>query len=323
MVVFGTASGLEAVNAGTGERLWTVPLDGRVDSVGVVDDVAIADVRDGPLVAVDGLEGEPRWRTGDDDGTTRPPVIAAGTVYVGGERPVVLDAATGSVRWTGATPDGTSALGPLAVGRGRVFGVGTVDLDLAVVAAYDAGSGELLWAERLQRDASVEVGAPVVVGERLYVALGDLRAFDADDGEQLWARDVATSSGATPAVAGGRCVLREDGTRVTARDLTDGDPLWTRDLDAELATPPVVGTGAVYVVDETGSLHALGAPEGTSPTVIDDPTPDERTGGYDWVDSWAPTAGVLGAPHVVAPLVLGGLVALANRLDGAGDDDAD
>jgi outer membrane protein assembly factor BamB len=320
VVVVGGDGTLEAIDARDGDRLWADPVDGTVNAVAVVEDLVYADVADGTLAAINRLEGNVRWRYESEDALTGPPVVTGDVVYVGGSELRAVDATTGAVQWTASTTADVSAVDQLAVAAGRVFGVGTVEPDLAVVTAYDAETGERLWANRVQKDPDVGVGAPVAVGERLYVALEDLRVFDANAGEQVLASDVETVAGATPAVDGPRCYLREGRSRVTAVDVAGGKPRWTVDLGAELVAPPVVGRGVVYVVDERGAVHAAGNPEGTTRTLVE-PLPEERTFGYEWVDSWTPMAGALGAPYVLGPLVLGGLVALSSRLrdDGASE----
>lgn len=316
-VYLGHDAGVEAFALGSGEREWLHRTTGGTTTVAVGDDLVYADVEDGPLLALSAGAGTERWRVGDSDGLTRAPTVDDGTVYVGGRELVAVDAETGATHWRADPPDAASQLGTVAAVGGRVVGVGTVDAGSAVVAAYDAGDGSPLWSNTVAKTPSTADGDPVAVGGEVLAALGGLRAFDAVTGQQRWHGESETTHRATPALAGSVAVMRAGREGLRAVDLSERTELWTLSIGSTLATAPVVGLeGTVYAGDESGTLYAV---RGERREEVG-PTSTPRTFGYDWADSWAPTAGLLGAAHVAAPLVLGALVGLHERLQ---DDDED
>jgi outer membrane protein assembly factor BamB len=312
-VFLGNERGVEALDLSTGERRWSVPLDADATTVAVAGDTVYADARDGLLYALGATDGGERWRLKHGDELTVPPTVVDDTVYLGGTEVLAVDAGTGAVRWRASVPEDATDLGALAVANGRVVGTGTVDAERASLAAYDADDGGLLWAETVSKPANTRVGDAVAVGNAVFTALGGLQTHDAPSGEQQLSVAMETTHGSTPAIGQGVAYLRADGVTVRAVDLGNGGLLWSLPLSVELSTPPVVGEQTAYVRNESGTLYAIRSGAGT-------PTPDqvERTFGYDWVESWAPMAAVLGSAHVVGPLLLAGVVGLAERF-GADD----
>jgi outer membrane protein assembly factor BamB len=316
-VYLGHEAGVEALALDSGERRWLVRTPGQASTVAVAEDLLYADVEDGPLLAVEAEDGSERWRLDREDPLSRAPTVDGGVVYVGGKELLAVEAATGALRWGAPVPDETSELGTVAASGGRVFGVGNVDAERAIVAAYDADDGSQLWSNSVVKTVNTSVGDPVAVGGEVVAALGGVRSLDAATGEQRWTTELDTTHGATPAVAGAVAILRADRETLRAVDLADRSVLWSLPLDATLSTAPVVGHGRTYVGDESGTLYAVGGEElGRTATAE-----GTETFGYDWVDSWAPTAGVLGGAHVVAPLVLGGLLGVVERLGDPDDED--
>jgi outer membrane protein assembly factor BamB len=309
--------GVEALALDSGERRWVHRTAGQASTVAVAGDLLYADVEDGPLLAVRAEDGSERWRLDREDPLSRAPTVDGGVVYVGGRELVAVEAATGALRWEAPVPDDAMELGTVAVSGGRVVGVGTVDAERAVVAAYDADDGSRLWTNTVAKTPNASVGDPVTVGVAVVAALGGLRSLDAVTGEQRWMNELDTTHGATPAVAGPVAILRADRGTLRAVDLADRSVLWSLPLDATLSTAPVVGHGRTYVGDESGTLYAVGGEE----LAATSRPPSTETFGYDWVDSWGPLAGVLGAAHVLSPLVLGGLLAVADRFGGPDDED--
>jgi polyvinyl alcohol dehydrogenase (cytochrome) len=151
-----------------------------------------------------------KWAFGFPNATTARalPTVAGGRVFVGSQSGTVysLDAKTGCTVWTFQTNSGVRTgivLGPRQ-GRGDAtayFGDGR-----AVVYAADAGTGELLWAHKLEEHPSAHVtGTPTFYQNRLYVPIasgeegqggnaryecctfrGSLVALDAVTGAVVW-----------------------------------------------------------------------------------------------------------------------------------------
>jgi hypothetical protein len=131
--VYPVATVLEGLDLGTGRRLWTHPLSGRVQQPGLAaagDLVAIADA-DGTVQGLDGRTGRSQWRVGtpadcpvpDTNGPDANASLsgerAALVVQrrcVPGEKALVqgVDPATGQVRWSWPSPGDPKNQGDIA-----------------------------------------------------------------------------------------------------------------------------------------------------------------------------------------------------------------
>jgi len=136
----------------------------------------------------------------------------------------------------------TGEANPPAVADGRVA-VGSLGTDGGALAAYDADSGERLWAPR---PLGLNVSTPALVGGRGYVAAGTdglesglVAAINLATGESIW-RDEVEWYAFAPAVGGDTLVVA--GERRTANEPTDGvvraydrhsgEALWTVTVEA-------------------------------------------------------------------------------------------
>ena len=123
VVYAGGPGGLVAVDADSGDEVWSSAAGDIFSAPAVGDEVLIAQTnRD--MVAVDISTGEPRWRA-DTGGTWSTPVIADGVVYVGSNGLAfqlsihLVDVATGEQ--LGLVADLGSANAPVVITGGVVF----------------------------------------------------------------------------------------------------------------------------------------------------------------------------------------------------------
>ena len=133
-------SGVTAVDATTGQRLWRVALGAPANATGCLgwhaasaaafaNGTVYAHGSDG-LTAIDARSGKKRWTAPIGPPTdVSSPAIANGVVY---EANYAIDATTGAVLWTG--PAGSCGTSPSVVVNGRVYYV-TFD-DPAVAGSY-------------------------------------------------------------------------------------------------------------------------------------------------------------------------------------------
>ncbi len=220
---------VRAYDARSGEILWSDRLD--VDGLG---DAAVTmavkgkrlfvagyaetseDARDWMVRAYDTRTGEALWTEqfdgeGFDDDVSDRPLVVRGTVVIvsgfvttdaAGENWLVraYDTKTGALVWDDEVDDGGTggdrAKG--AAGKGsRVFVVGelTADGDRdAVIRAYRAKTGELLWDDRFDIDENGDEFNVVAVKGRRVFAAGEgggnaqamIFAYDAKSGDVLW-----------------------------------------------------------------------------------------------------------------------------------------
>ena len=109
---------------------------------------------------------------------------------------MALDARTGTTIWS-ANVDGLFGFANAAYDSGKVF---VVNFD-AVVKAFDAATGTLLWSVFLPYPTAIVSAAPIAVNGRVYVCGngefgGDLYALDETNGAVLLTMPVNNGDGA-------------------------------------------------------------------------------------------------------------------------------
>jgi outer membrane protein assembly factor BamB len=169
---------LYAVDAATGAKRWTFPTGDRVESSpSVVDGVVYVGSEDGNVYAIDAHTGAEIWAFPTVDGLVDgAPSVADGVVYIGAYGAIyALRASDGTEVWS--EPQTVNILSPPAVANGIVY-VGAMPANAAIIAAYRASTGELLWSYVLSTHYSV-LSSPAVVNGVVYVGSpdGDAYAF--------------------------------------------------------------------------------------------------------------------------------------------------
>jgi len=220
---------------------------------------------------------------------------AASTPCSDGTRVFVAHAAADTVHLTAFGLDGqflwTTKLGPFtarwgftcspAWSRGLVI-VGADNAEEGFLAAVDGETGRGVWRRRRPRAGDESYSSPVIVSasvagaasagkaagaaEPMVVMAGleRIEAHSLASGRTLWgAGGIASTTGATPAVAGDICVATSGfPTRamVAVRIDPEGGPpavLWKEDRDSEVpyVPSPIVHDGRLYVVHDDGVAH--------------------------------------------------------------------
>ena len=128
------------------------------------------------------------------------PIVIDGTVYLGDLLTNVhaVDLQTGERRWMVKVDDGVFGPSGVAVGWGKVF----ADKGGTEIAAYDAETGEELWATNLVGNGGAINIQPTVADGKVLAATsslaqpgarGTLFALDQETGEVLWSFDTIVS----------------------------------------------------------------------------------------------------------------------------------
>jgi outer membrane protein assembly factor BamB len=175
-----------ALDAATGEEIWRTEVGFATFPPPALAGGRLVFIHDDDrLLALDAGTGEEQWRGGIEHQawsvSIESGLILAMTEGVsqfeGGELHAV-DLETGEERWVFTGEDGVSSFKPPAVANGVAYLGGMI----GTLFALDLETGEVRW----QRD-EVHANSPVIVGETLYVTLGDdLHALDAAGGEDIW-----------------------------------------------------------------------------------------------------------------------------------------
>jgi outer membrane protein assembly factor BamB len=284
-----TTSALVALDAETGDEAWrarTGNLVGAMATSPIVhgDTVYVADP-DGIVYAHDARTGARRWTataSRSDGALSLPDVwtptasgsgalaVGDGMAYVvnGAGVLVALDAATGDERWRVAVPErfriAPDLVVPAAVAETVVLRIRGVDESSAgpaptsIVAALEAATGATRWEERGTLGfGEVAVGGALVLVPRPGDGAGSLVALDVKSGERRW--EVTGPRGAFVALSVGDDVayVAAQDEAMRAVDLRSGDGLWRSAGGGQVRLPPAVANGAVFTVDEAGTVSAL------------------------------------------------------------------
>src|SRR5262245_27547695 len=183
----GGANGkLHALDAATGQELWTFPSDA--------------------------LAGDHAWTS---------PAVAKGVVYFGVNRfvPVVyaVNASTGQEVWHHTGPVANIISSP-ALKSDRLY----VVFSDGTIRALDAADGAVIWS--IDHSAGA-VSSPAVADGRLYITIDNqgLLALDANTGAQLWLAPMPGPQWSSPAVEDGRVFVgSRDDHKLYAFDAVTG-----------------------------------------------------------------------------------------------------
>ena len=274
------------------------------------------------LVAVDADTGDSIW-TEMRQGIATPPVVANGVVYVDvkvdsstdsnprGHELHAVDALTGELLWKHTKTGGTSPVVADGVVYARAY-LGVEDNQwVSRIEALNAGTGELLWNHKIRAlgYSRVVVGDDVIY---FYVATGrskhnnlpvtEQHAVDASTGELLWKYETPglhlnDSSVVDGVVYFNSYVHSARGTYLYALDASNGDLRWRYFIGDLAEVPPAVANGIAYVSSPNGRFYAIDSSSGelawmfdaetssfSSPLVVDDVVYFDAAGYIESVD---------------------------------------
>lgn len=231
----GDPGGLFAVDATSGEKLWSFETDGYVSSApAVLDGTLYAGTWGQTFYAIDIADGTRQWAVEypkEHRFSQSSPVVVDGTVYVGtiGDAPLVVSGPEDEEQFS-----------------------------RPALLALDADTGEERWRYDDFGPRQEVSSSPAVADGRVYIG-GDndanaVYALDADSGDVVWERSLPTHPESSPAVANDLVYYGapHDGgptpCRLWALDGSTGETVWTHDVDDQsLRTSPAVADGTVYV----------------------------------------------------------------------------
>ena len=219
------------------------------------------------------------WAANIGAGNSRRNRIAAAPVVAGGRvftmdafSTVTATATSGATLWrqdltASFDSGGGQSGGGLATGGSRVYAT----TGFGEVVALDAGSGAVVWRQRLDSPAA---GAPAVAGETVYVTSADGTGWGiaAGSGRVLWHLGAASANfsmagGAAPAVDGSKVIFPFSSGLLMAAASDTGASLWTAAASGrrlgrafanigDITGDPVVSGGIIYVGTEGGRTGA-------------------------------------------------------------------
>lgn len=269
------AGQLSAIDAETGSRLWTYPLEPESGLPLVFTEVALGSdgsrlytgSYDSSLYALTVSEGAatPLWQYETGDIIVGAPAYAEGMVFIGSSDHVLyaLDAESGALRWQFET--GNTIWAPPLVADGRVY---AASMDHSVYA-LQAETGEQVW--EFDGSTGAFAAPPTLEDDTLYIGAfdGQMYALDAETGNAregfsfqadnwLWSE---------PVVAEGLLFVGSLDHHLYALDPATGAVRWKDELPGPVRAGVAVSEGTVFVGcekvgDVDGRFKALDAATG-------------------------------------------------------------
>ena len=190
------------------DSLWTFRTNSDCEASPVVaDGVAyVGDLVD-TLYAIDMKTGLPRWTFNNDEGFAASPLLVGERLFIGDLAGTMhcIDARVGRQIWkfdTGSSISGSAnALDGLVV-------CGTEE---GTIFAFEPKTGRLAWKTTI---ATQLQSAPAIDGRRIVIAGCDqqMHVLEVNSGKRLFSKNIASPSGATPALRNGFAFVgTEDG----------------------------------------------------------------------------------------------------------------
>jgi outer membrane protein assembly factor BamB len=234
-----------ALNASTGEKLWTYTTGGPVDDSPAVAN-GVVYVGSDNLYALNATTGKKLWSYPTFGG---PPAVVNGVVYIG---PAALNAATGEKLWSYPTIGGSPA-----VANGVVYFDGFDNV--STLYALNASTGSLLW--RFFTNPEDSFRSPAVSNGVVYVGTGEDGVYAVDATTLLWDYVFGATVDSTPAIAHGVVYVGTD-INLLALNASTGAKLWSYNTGFFDAGSPAVANGVVYIGSADGNVYALNANTG-------------------------------------------------------------
>lgn len=274
VVVADAEGGIQSLNSGNGQTVWTQDTDSPISGgPGVGEDLVLVGTRDAEVIALRESDGEELWRSRLSSEILSVPQVQSETIVVHtiDGKLYGLDIENGAQQWVydrtvpvltlrgNSSPviDGSSVIAGFASGK-------LVNLDLY--------SGDPRWETlvtpprgRSELERIVDIDAdPVIYDGIIYVCTfqGEVAAVSVDTGVVLWRRPVSSHAGLS---ADWRHVYVTDAKdQVWALDPHSGAGLWKQDklLNRRLTAPAILDD-YVLVGDLEGYVHWLSYEDGS------------------------------------------------------------
>ena len=275
-VVAADGAAVTALNAATGERLWSIDPGAAVSTAPLRGaGWLIVTLESGELVALEAADGRERWRRALGGPLRVPPAFGGSRLFapIDDGRLAALDLFTGALLWEQPLTGQPRQVLPLDA----VF-VGTTGNYLYRLSLR---SGRVDWRWRTGGDV---VGLPVVDEERVYFTSLDnmVWALDRDSGAQRWRQVLSRRPQAVRGLIGRALLVTGVSEELQAYDSATGEPSNRLTAPAELGAPPYVVPAhaaaglRMVVLTADGRLVAMRRPVPPPALTLAEPLPPLR-----------------------------------------------
>lgn len=267
---------VKAMNAETGEVLWKVQPAGPLrGSPTIAFGQLFVMTQDNQIIALNMTDGSLVW---DESGSTTQSGVFGVAAPAAGQGTVIAGYSSGELSayryengrtlWSDALArtNISTTVGTLTdidadpiIDSGRVYALGQGGR----MAAYELVTGQRIWELNL-----AGISTPAVAGEWIFTLTDDARllAIARSSGRVRWItqlqrfRDEEDREGPIfwtgPVLAGGQLWVASSQGEVWKVSAGEGSAQLFADLDQPVSLPPVVADGHLYLLDDSGTVHA-------------------------------------------------------------------
>jgi len=257
------STGLEALNAYTGEKYWMFDTPEEIQAPPLIAGSRVLLATPTTLWALNASSGRLLWKFHRGPvgwPTTGTPTLAGNTVYIGlgsGTQLWALNLNDGHILWSFDTSD-------------RITSAAVVQADTVYIAtwrglifALNRANGAQRWVYSLNLKSNHYVvdgvaGSMALADGRLYV--GDYRGLilciDALHGKLSWSYATAAQILATPVIASGRVYIGSADGNFYALDTRTGRPVWHYST-GEIRSSASLANGHLFVGSLNGVMYAF------------------------------------------------------------------
>jgi len=246
MIYAGSGDGvLYALNAETGEQVWSADGFGQLESTGAIaGDVIITAGFSNLVQATDRKTGEVRWSFQTRYFVQGSPLIVEGRVILATDHVVyALDLNSGQLLWQTMTGNEGAFMGSPAYDNSVIYTTGG-----KLLLALNPETGKEIW--RTEK-SEMFLGLAVANG-MIYIGNWDhmLYAFDQTTGAERWKYKVDGLFWSAPAVDA-NIVYAGNDVSVFALNAQTGELVWSFETDGDSVSEPLLADGVVYVSDSS------------------------------------------------------------------------
>lgn len=244
----GSGSGtIYALNAQTGETLWSTGGFGQLESTGAIaGDLLVAGGYNNEVRALNRHTGEELWSFATPRPVQAAPLIVGERVIIATDQAVyALDLGSGQRLWEVASGNENAFMGAPAYDEGILYTTGG-----SLLLALDSESGKELWRVK----NAEQFLALAVANGLVYVGNWDgaLYAFDQLTGEQRWKYQArAGEFWSAPAVSDAIVYVGNGDQFLYALNAHSGELIWSFKTAGRAVSEPLVADGVVYVSDSS------------------------------------------------------------------------
>ncbi|WP_435418106.1 PQQ-binding-like beta-propeller repeat protein [Parerythrobacter aurantius] len=266
-----------ALNADTGAQIWKVKPAGPLrDAPTLAFNLVIVMTQDNQILALSAADGSLSWQESGSQAQAgvfgvASPAAGQGSVIAGyssGEL-TAYRYENGRTLWSDALARTSisTAVGSLTdidadpiIDSGRVYALGQGGR----MAAYELVTGQRIWELNL-----AGISTPAIAGEWIFTLTDDARmlAIARSSGKVRWItqlqrwRDEKDKEGPVfwtgPVLAGNSLYVASNQGEIWRLSVGEGSAQLFQDLKQPVSVPPIVANETLYVLDDSGTIHAF------------------------------------------------------------------